>query len=165
MKTLLQLALSFAVLLPGAAGAQVVSDASRRSMLESISDVVDAPAPDLDKLLADVGDPFLASAAALPAASATGAASPVAEGEALLNTAALAMGPTGLLAAGGRSFLSLADGTLCEVGAPFSLKLSSGAECRVLVLSADDSRFTLRIDGAEKTFFYENPATVPSPGK
>jgi hypothetical protein len=147
-----------AVLLPGAAGAQMISDASRRSMLEAISDVADAPAPDMDKLLAGVGDPFLASAAALPASSASGEAAQVTEGEALLEAAALAMAPTGLLAAGEHSYLSLADGTLREVGVPFSLKLPSGAECRVLILSADDSRFTLRVDGVEKAFLYTEPS-------
>jgi hypothetical protein len=148
----------FAVLLPGAAGAQMVSDASRRSMLEAISDVADAPAPDMDKLLAGVGDPFLASATALPASSASGEAAQVTGGEALLDAAALAMAPTGLLAAGGHSYLSLADGTLREVGVPFSLKLPSAAECQVLILSADDSRFILRVDGVEKAILYTEPS-------
>jgi len=163
MRRLFSTAVFLAVLLPSAAGAQMVSDASRRSMLEAIADVVDAPAPDMDKLLAGVGDPFLANAAAQPV-SAAGVATQVTEGEALLDAAARTMAPTGLLSAGGHSYLSLAVGSLCEVGVPLAVKLSSGTECRVLVLSADDSRFTLRIDGSEKTYFYENPVTVPSPG-
>ena len=158
-------ALALLVLLASAAQGQVMADKARQKRLDGISRVVDAPPPDMDRILAGSKNPFLSNAPATPAAGTATSSGPAldpAKPTTLLDAAADIMHPTGVLTSGdGRRFLSWADGSLYEVGKPFTIKLPAPiGDCEILIETADSTHYVLRKGDVTIIRYFEETDTA-----